>query len=294
MGKTKLNKEDKKFLIISLVIGFIADFFIQNSIEISILCFGSYLFHKYISTTENIREYDSYEFIDKKAYNKGNKIFVRIVDMYIVIRIISILLKPQSYHVVGEMILILIMYTPYEKYLNKKYVVQSSILEKETKVVFARRKVLLTIGMMVFIGFSIFTIDVVKKINTENHVKYGIYEYNISGVEGSKTIEVKKIAADYMKANENEVNSNNFGTFIEYLKGLMKKKIIKTYLFISAIIAISLCFIETYSKKEKITSSVVNILAISALVFMVLGFNLDVSKDSMEITSYFHEYIVNK
>ena len=290
MEKSKLNKEDKKALIISLVIGFIAQFFIESAMSIAILCFCMYLFHKYISTTENIREYDSYEFSDKDSYNKGKKLFVGIVDVYIVIRIILILLKPESSYAFAEILLILIIYSSYEKYLNKKYVIRTNILEEE-KVVFARRKILLTIGMIVFIGFSIFTIDAFKKISTENYVKYGKYEYNISGIEGSREIEVSKLVSDYMKAEESHENSKYFDTFIENVKALMKKQIIKSYSFISMIIALVLCFIETYPKKEKVKSTVVSILCISALIFSVLSFNIDVSKDKIDLSSYFHEYM---
>ncbi len=291
MEKSKLNKEDKKALIISLVIGFIAQFFIESAMSIAILCFCMYLFHKYISTTENIREYDSYEFSDKYSYNKGKKLFVGIVDVYIVIRIILILLKPESSYAFAEILLILIIYSSYEKYLNKKYVIRTNILEEEEKVVFARRKILLTIGMIVFIGFSIFTIDAFKKISTENHVKYGKYEYNISGIEGSREIEVSKLVSDYMNAEESHVNSKYFDNFIESVKALMKKQIIKSYSFISMIIALVLCFIETYPKKEKVKSTVVSILCISALIFSVLSFNIDVSKDKIDLSSYFHEYM---
>ena len=290
MEKSKLNKEDKKVIIISLVIGFIAQFFIESAMSIAILCFCMYLFHKYISTTENIREYDSYEFSDKDSYNKGKKLFVGIVDVYIVIRIILILLKPESSYAFGEILLILIIYSSYEKYLNKKYVIRTNVFEEE-KVVFARRKILLTIGMIVFIGFSIFTIDAFKKTYTENHVKYGKYEYNISGIEGSREIEVSKLVSDYMKAEESHGNSKYFDTFIENVKALMKKQIIKSYSFISMIIALVLCFIETYPKKEKIKSTVVSILCISALIFSVLSFNIDVSKDKIDLSSYFHEYM---
>ena len=90
---------------------------------------------------------------------------------------------------------------------------------------------------------------------------------------------------------ENHENSKYFDTFIENVKALMKKQIIKSYSFISMIIALVLCFIETYPKKEKIKSTVVSILCISALIFSVLSFNIDVSKDKIDLSSYFYEYM---
>ena len=128
MEKTKLNKEDKKVVIIALAIGFIAQFFIKSSMDIAVLGLCMYLFHKYISTTENIKEYDSYEFSDKAKFDRGRKLFVYLVDIYIVIKIIFILFNPQSSYTFGEILLILIIYSYYEKLLTKKYVINTNLL----------------------------------------------------------------------------------------------------------------------------------------------------------------------
>ena len=230
MEKTKLNKEDKKVVIIALAIGFIAQFFIKSSMDIAVLGLCMYLFHKYISTTENIKEYDSYEFSDKAKFDRGRKLFVYVVDIYIVIKII-------------------------------------------------------------FIGFTVFSVDTFKNISTESHVKYGKYEYSISGTYGSRKIEAHKLGPDYMKANENHKNSMYFDTFEKDIKSLMKKQVIKSYTFIGIVIGLIFCVIENYPKDDKIVSKATPIIIIGVCIFMAISFNIDVDNDKMDLASYYHEYM---
>ena len=292
MEKTKLNKEDKKVVIIALAIGFIAQFFIESAMDIALLGLSMYLFHKYISNTENIKEYDSYEFSDKAKFDRGKKLFVYVVDIYIVIKIIFILFNPQSSYTFGEILLILIIYSYYEKYLTKKYVISTNILEEEKKVVFARKKLLLTIGMIIFIGFTVFSVDTFKNISTQSHVKYGKYEYSISGTYGSRKIEAHKLGSDYMKVNENDKNSMYFDTFEKDIKSLMKKQVIKSYTFIGIVIGLIFCVIENYPKDDKIVSKATPIIIIGVCIFMAISFNIDVDNDKMDLVSYYHEYMI--
>ena len=292
MEKTKLNKEDKKVVIIALAIGFIAQFFIESAMDIALLGLSMYLFHKYISNTENIKEYDSYEFSDKAKFDRGKKLFVYVVDIYIVIKIIFILFNPQSSYTFGEILLILIIYSYYEKYLTKKYVISTNILEEEKKVVFARKKLLLTIGMIIFIGFTVFSVDTFKNISTQSHVKYGKYEYSISGTYGSRKIEAHKLGSDYMKVNENDKNSMYFDTFEKDIKSLMRKQVIKSYTFIGIVIGLIFCVIENYPKDDKIVSKATPIIIIGVCIFMSISFNIDVDNDKMDLASYYHEYMI--
>lgn len=289
MGKSELNDKDKKVMAIILIIGFIVECFIDSAMDIALLCFYMYINHRYIGTTENIKEYDNYEFSDKVRYDKGRKLFVWLVDIYIVIRIIFILLNKQSAFVFGEMILITIIYNLYEKYLEKKYVISTNILE-ENKIVFARRKILLIIGIIVFIVFSQGTIDRLKRVSTQDYVKYSKYEYNLSNIEDKRKIEVKA-GSNYMMTEENDGNSEYFDTFIQDTKSLIKKQVLKNYLFISTVFFITLGFMEVYSKCENIISKAGNILFIIALVFSIFSFNIDTNKAEMDLSLYFHEYM---
>ena len=288
MEKSKLSKEDKKAIAITLIIGTITQIFIDSAMDISVLCFCIYILHKYIGTTENIKEYDSYEFSDKSKFDKEKRVFV---DIYIVIRIIFILLKPQSTYIFGEILLIIMIYTSYERYLNKKYVIRTNIFEEEKSVVFARKKILLTIGMIVFIVFSVGTINTFNMISTQDSVKYGKYEYKLSNIENKRKIEVIKIGSDYMMSEESDGNSKYFDTFIQKTKSLMKKQVFKSYFFVSMVFCILLCFIEAYPKSQDITSIAGNILIIIALIFSILSFNIDTNKEQLELSSYFHEYM---
>ena len=290
MKKSKLNEKDKNVITITLIIGFVIQFFIESGMDIAILCSFIYFFHKYIGTTENIREYDSYEFRYKERYNRGNKLFVYLVDICIVIRIIFIILNKQTAFALNEILLIIMIYIPYEMYLNEKYVINTNILEEEKKVVFARRKILLSIGMIVFIVFSIFTIDTFKDISTETNVKYGKYEYNLNNIENRRKIEVKSMDS-YIMAEESNENSKYFDTFIENAKSLMKKQVLKSYLFVSMLLFIILCLIEAHPKTQNIISIAGTILFTIALIFSILSFNIDINKEEMNLSSYFHEYM---
>ncbi len=290
MGKSELNDKDKKVMAIILIIGFIVECFIDSAMDIALLCFYMYINHRYIGTTENIKEYDNYEFSDKARYDEGRKLFVWLVDIYIVIRIIFILLNKQSAFVFGEMILITIIYNLYEKYLDKKYVISTNILEEEKKIVFARRKILLIIGIIVFIVFSKGTIDRLKRVSTQDYVKYSKYEYNLSNIEDRRKIEVKA-GSHYMMTEESDGNSKYFDTFIQNTKSLIKKQVFKSYLFISTVFFITLGFMEAYSKCENTISKAGNILFISALVFSIFNFNIDINKEEIDLSLYFHEYM---
>lgn len=290
MGKSELNDKDKKVMYIILIIGVIVECFIDSAMDIALLCFYMYINHRYIGNTENIKEYDNYEFSDKARYDKGRKLFVWLVDIYIVIRIIFIFLNKQSTFVLGEMFLITIIYNLYEKYLDKKYIISTNILEEEKKRVFARRKILLIIGIIVFIVFSKGTIDRLKRVSTQDHVKYSKYEYNLSNIEDKRKIEIKA-GSNYMMAEESDGNSEYFDTFIQDTKSLIKNTILKNYLFISMVFFIVLGFMEVYSKCENIISKAGNILFIIALVFSIFSFNIDTNKAEMDLSLYFHEYM---
>lgn len=124
MKEKKYDKEDKKYLIIYLVIGFILSFFIESGMNIAILGLFIYLSNKYISTTENLKEYDNYVFSDKYKFNKGKKVASIVLNIYAIIRVVSLLIWPQYFYIFIELLIIIMaLYAPFEKYLEKKYVI---------------------------------------------------------------------------------------------------------------------------------------------------------------------------
>lgn len=290
MQNGKLNKKDKNAIIITLIIGAIGQFFIESAMDIVLLCLCIYLIHRYIATTDNLREYDSYEFKDKAKYDKGRRLFAGLAYVYIVFRIIFMILNPQNAYAFTEMLLIIIIYAPYETYLEKKYVINTNIIKEEKRVVLARKKVLLSVGIIIFVLFSLTTFNTFEKLNSESNIKYGIHEYKVSGTGDRRKLEIQ-VGTDFMMADENNENSKYFDTYLKDGKLLMKKQVCKSYLFMSTILFIILCFIESYPKDEKITSIAGNILLFGLLIFSMVNLNFDISNDKVNLSSYFHEYI---
>lgn len=290
MSKEKMSKSDKKAIIITLIIGFVAQFFIGSGMDIALLCFCIYVLNKYIGTMDHIKEYDSYEFSDKEKFNKGRKLFVGGVNIYVAIRIIFMILNPQNSYAFSEILLIIMIYIPYEKYLEKKYVIHTNMVEEKKKVVFVRRKILTGIVVGIFVLFSIVTFNVFRKLDIKDYAKYIGHEYKVSSVEDKRKIEVE-IGGHYMMAEESAGNSKYFDTFLDKGKVLMKKQIFKTYIFVSMLIMVVLCFSEGYPKNEKVISISLNIFLIILILFSIFNFNFDIWNDEMELSSYFHEYM---
>lgn len=290
MRKVKLDKKDEKYIIITLIIGFVAQFFIESGINISLSCFFMYIIHKYIATTENIKDYNYYKFIDKDKYNKGRKIFVLLVDVYIIIRIISMFIKPQSSSILNEMLLIVIAYILYESYLNKKYVINTNNLEKKMRLVFVRNKLLVSIILFIFVGFSYFTFNTLNKLSLNDYVKYGKYEYKLSNINDKRTIEIE-MSSHYMMGEENEKNSLYFDNYLRQAKDLMRNKIFRSYSFISMLFMLALCFSEIYPKDNKVISIASNIFLVIFLVLSIFTFNFEKYDKEIQLSSYFHNYI---
>lgn len=290
MDKVKIDNTDKKIIVIALVIGFIKQFFIESGMDIAILFFFMYVSHKYIGTTKHTKEYESYEFRDKEKFDKGRRLFLILIDVYIVIRIILMILSPQSSYVFSEMILLVMIYIPYEKRLEKKYVISTNIIKEKKKFVLVRHKLLISIGLSVFIILSVVTFNTVRKLEEYKNVKYFTYEYKLSNIENKRNLEIE-LGAHYMMADENEGNAPYFDEFLEQGKDVMEKRILKSYVFGCMMFMLVLCLIEIYPKKSSIDSIAGNIFIICFLILSMLNFNFTVYDDEMELSSYFHEYI---
>ncbi|MGL5330963.1 MAG: hypothetical protein ACRDD7_17000 [Peptostreptococcaceae bacterium] len=288
MDKTKIDKTEKKIMVIGLIIGFIAQFFRENAMDIVILMFFIYLTNKYISTTENIKEYESYKFKDKEKFNKGKKIFALLVDIYIVIRIIYLIFNPQSLYSFSEVILIVMMLIPYEKYLEKKYVINTNIVKEKKTIVVAKKKVLISILFVIFIVFSLITFNIYKNVDIKDHTKYINYEYNLSQINDKRKIEIN-IYYNNIMVEEDEWNTQYFDELLERGKVVMKKQIIKSYLVISTVFMGLLCIVEIYPKDKKIESIACNIFLVCALIFSMLNLNFEIDNDTAELRTYLSE-----
>ncbi|MPN23990.1 hypothetical protein SDC9_171383 [bioreactor metagenome] len=128
MGKSIFDKQERRAILIVALIGMVLSFFMENGMNIAILGAFILINHKYIATTKKFEEYSYYTFSDEKAFNKGKKRFALLLDIYLLIRIISLIVLPQYHLIIVELLAItVIVYAPYEKYLEKKYVIDKGI-----------------------------------------------------------------------------------------------------------------------------------------------------------------------
>lgn len=289
MSKIKVDKNVKKYMYITLAIGFIANFFIESGMSIALLCIFMYIIHEYLATTKNIEEYSYYKFRDKERFEKGKIIFAYLIYIYIVIRIISLIINPASILIFNEMILIILIYAPYENYLNKKYVINTNYSE-DKKVVFARNKLCISIGVIIFAGFTLYTFDKLYNIDSKDYIKYGKYEYSLTNVGDHKKVEIE-VGSHYMMGEENEENTIYFDDFLIKGKEVLKDKIFKSYAFISMLIMLVLAFVELYPKNKNIISIVSNIFFLLFLASSIFTFNIDTNEREIDLSTYFHNHI---
>lgn len=123
MGKSKLDEQDKKMVAIFLILNAVLSFLLEGGINIAALLFYTYLNHKYIKTTKCIEDYSHYTFEDEEKFNKGKEIASIVLDIYVIIRMISLIIRPQYFYIIVELLIITLAYGLYEKYLEKRYVI---------------------------------------------------------------------------------------------------------------------------------------------------------------------------
>lgn len=164
MKKEGLDDKYKRYIFIILFSGFISNFIIESGMDIAILCFFIYLVNKYMSTTENIKEYSYYEYRDKEKFEKGKNLFAWGLYIYSVIRIITLIIKPVRTTVMLELLLLMLLYNLYENNLTKKYVIRKSEEQEKNKVVLIRNKVLVSSILVLYSVFTYYTFTSINNI----------------------------------------------------------------------------------------------------------------------------------
>lgn len=289
MSKIKVDKNVKKKIYITLAIGFIANLFIDSGINIALLCIFMYIIHEYLATTKNIEVYSYYEYRDKEKFEKGKRGFACLIYIYIVIRIILLTINPETILIYNEMILIIFIYAPYESYLNKKYVINTNSID-DKQVVFIKNKLCVSIGIIIFVGFTLYTFEKLHNIDSKDYVKYGKYEYNLTSEGNKKKLEIRA-KSRYMMGEENDENAIYFNDFLIEGKKLLKDQIFESYVFISMLIMLALAFIEAYPKNKNIITVTSNVFIILFLVSSIFVFNYDTLDRELRLSTYFHNYI---
>lgn len=265
----KLDKQDKKILIWGFIIGTILNIFIYKCIEIVIMLLTLYFIHKYeylIKKTENM------EFIDKEKYIKGLDNIIKILDIYIVIKIILTLtikigIFNGSYIVlIGQFMFI------YTEVLQRKYVKSIDGIEIERKMKLINNKFLVFLIFTIFIGF---TYNYFNNIEFEdNHINSPTYEYKRTYNEQNKNEITFK--SDYFKIvfTEDEKTEDEIDKYIDNIKLLSIIDILEEYSKTASIFMLILAFSQINFKDKKQSNTVfANVFLILALIFSLVAFN---------------------
>ena len=290
MIKNISDEKLKNYIFITLIIGVIADSIIESGMNIVILCSFIYIVNKYISTTENIEEYLHYEFKDKEKFEKGKKRFAWILYIYLVIRIFTLIIKPTSNSVSLELFLLIYIYIPYENNLIRKYVIRRDEEQEKIKVVLAKNKIFVSSILVLYLGFTFYTYNSIKNIELSEHIKYLNNEYKIETIDNTRKIEIK-LSSTYMMAEENKENAAYFDDFLMQGKAVIKENILKSYLFISMLVMLGLCFVELYPKNNYIKSRGASLFLLLFVVFAIITFNFDMDADKLHLINNFHNKI---
>lgn len=293
MSKKILEKKDKQMIVIIIVLGFILDMIIDNGMEILFLLLTSYACHRGIITIfKNSKEYKQYIFLDEESYNKGLKKFITVVDIYVVARIISIFMTKYNGFTIIEVLLVLVIFIPYESYLGRKYIKNIRDKEKYINRVLIKNNMLVYIILMILVGLTVFTFNTINKSKLTNHMKFGEYEYKLSYDKDDERVIEINAGSKYSRVEETERNTQYFDDYEINAKKIVTNYILKVYAFISMVIMFILVLTQCYNNnKQKTLSILSNVFLILAAIFAIIAFNPNLTYTEQDLSAYVNEYL---
>ena len=295
MKEEKLDKDDTRLIIKIVILSIILGLFLDKGSDIAILIFISIICHKYMGSTKHIPTYNDYEFLDEDKYNNGWKYFVWVVDLYVIVRIATILLIKYNGYTILEIPLLTMLMVPYARYLEKKYVKNIKNRGMNIKPVFIKNKVLTLIVLIAFIGFTLLFFNYVNKNRTDNFIKLGKYEYSLTyDKNNKKTVDIRS-GSMYMNTEKTDENSKYFDSYIIKAKKLINIKIFERYSFIAMIFMFLLVLTQKYSKNknDKSVSIISNVFLVGILIFGIFALNTNSTELENDLLSYFHKNLSN-
>lgn len=294
MSKKILQKKDMQMIGIMIVIGFIIDIILDNGMEIASLLFTSYACHRGLTTVlKNSKEYKNYIFFDEQKYNNGLKKFIIIVDIYIVIRIFSILMTKYNGFTMLELLLVLVIFVPYESYLGRKYIKNIRDKEKNIERVLIKNKTLVAVILAIFIGFTMYIVNFTSKIKFTNHMNFLEYEYKLTYDEDDKRVLDIKTSSHHTKTEETNRNTEYFEDYIITAKKVFTNYVYKIYAFVSMTIMFILVLTQCFSgNKEKKTVSILsNLFLVIGIIFAIIALNPNLNYAEQDLNVYINEYL---
>ncbi|GAA0864002.1 hypothetical protein [Paraclostridium tenue] len=292
MKKEIFKREDVKLGVTLIILGGIFDLFIESGMDIAILIMFSYIGHKYIEESKNEELYKNYEFIDEEKYKNGLKKFAIFVDIYVVIRIVSIILSKYNSYTTMESILIFTLLIPYEKYLSKKYVKCIHNKDENIKRVFIKYKF---ITIILCIAFMIFTVAFFKDINEgkeKGFVKVFNYEYRLT-LKNNKREVLTKSNSIKSKAIENNKNEKYFDTYINKAKRWIDFKVLKVYSYFGMGFMFLMILIQNikYKTEYEVISTMQMVFITGFIIFSMIGISDIHSNIENDLLTYMSENI---
>lgn len=266
----KLDKQDKKILILGFIIGTILNFFIDKAIDSVIMLGVLYFIHKYVDVnkyTENI------EFINKEKYIESLNKIIKFLDIYIIIKIILILVTKIGGFNGVELVLLGQIILIYNEKLQRKYIKSINGVEIEKKKNLLNNKALTGVILIVFIGF---TYNYFNKIEFEdNYINSPKYKYELTYDKENKRIVDFSGNGFSMVATENEENTKYFNRYIKDIELLSVIDVLEDYSKDALLFMFVLAFSQfNFKDKNKKADSVFfNIFLILALIFSSVAFN---------------------
>lgn len=294
MSKKILQKKDMQMIGIMIAIGFIIDIILDNGMEIASLLFTSYACHRGLTTVlKNSKEYKNYIFFDEQKYNNGLKKFIIIVDIYIVIRIFSILMTKYNGFTMLELLLVLVIFVPYESYLGRKYIKNIRDKEKNIERVLIKNKSLVAIILVIFLGFSMYIVNFTSKIKFTNHMKFGEYEYNLTYDQDDKRVLQIKTGSNTTKAEETNRNTEYFEDYVITAKKVFTNYVYKIYSFVSMALMFILVLTQCFSgnKDKKTVSILSNLFLVIGIIFAIIALNPNLDYAQQDLNVYINEYL---
>ena len=266
----KLDKKDKKILIGGFIVGTILNIFINKSVEIVFMLGILYFVHKYFDAnkyTENM------EFINKEKYIEGLNKIIKVLDIYIIIKIILTLVTQMGGFNGMEIILLAQIALIYSEILARKYVKSVNNVEVERNRKLLNNKIL---TVVVLIGFVGFTCNYFNKLEFEdNYINSPKYKYELTYDKENNRIADFSGNGFSMTATENKDNGKYFNKYIKEIKLLSAVDVLQDYSKVALMFMFALAFAQmNFRAKNKRPNVVfVNVFLVLALTFGSIGFN---------------------
>lgn len=266
----KLDKKDKKILIWGFIVGTILNFFINKSIDIVFMLGILYFVHKYFDVnkyTENM------EFINKEKYIEGLNKIIKVLDIYIIIKIILTLVTQMGGFNGMEIILLGQIALIYSEILARKYVKSVNNVEVERNRKLLNNKILTAVVLIGFVGF---TCNYFNKLEFEdNYINSPKYKYELTYDKENNRIADFSGNGFSMVATEKKDNEKYFNKYIKEIKLLSAVDVLQDYSKMALAFMFVLAFTQcNFREKDKRPKSVfVNVFLVLALMFGCIGFN---------------------